>query len=336
MYASSDEAEEQQEMSLVDFMKIMTLGKPDVVEKAVFVSKFHRGLDASTLVDRFNFEVWPQLVKWFGSDDHNYWDLKKCPVTTEHMRIKTSFRHPGGLDVDAIEAIQNYLNYREKKTDQVMMSGKPLFINKHDNPITLGWVFKHFFKLAKKSGVLRKLPELNSYNVDSHETRDLLKSKMIACGVAQWASDISIGHKPDSYEKIQKLFPTKFRSEYAKCSKLINIFSKIESLVKGEETPKDVVEHLEENFEKKLRQTQNTDQKKMDSLLETMEWMKQEQKHSEKTRVKREEKFEDYKKETDEKIRDMQRQHREDITHPIDDDATNKRIEKILKKHKII
>lgn len=46
--------------------------------------------------------------------------------------------------------------------------------------------------------------------------------------------------------------------------------------------------------------------------------------------------FDNYKKETDAKIADMQRQHREDITHPIDDDATNKRIEKILKKHKII
>jgi len=302
LYASSDEAEEQQEMSLVDFMKIMTLGKPDVTEKAVFVAKFHRGLDASTLVDRFNFEVWPQLVKWFGSDDHNFWDLKKCPVITEHMRIKTSFRHPGGLDVDAIDTIPDYLNYREKKTGQIMMSGKPLFINKHNNPITLGWVFKHFFKLAKQSGVLKKLPELNAYNVDSHEARDLLKSTMIACGVAQWATDVAIGHKPDSYEKVQKLFPTKFRSEYAKCSKFINIFSKIESLVKSDDTPKDVVEQIEENFEKKLQQTKDTDQKKMDSLLDAMEWMKQEQKHTTKDRIKREEQFEDYKKSTDAKM----------------------------------
>ena len=293
LYASSNEAEEQQEMSLVDFMKILTIGRPDALEKAVFVAKFHRGLDASTLVDRFNFEVWPQLVKWFGSDDHNSWDLKKCPVITEHVRIKTTFRHPGGLDVDAIEAIQAYLNYREKKTGQVMMVGKPLFINKHENPITLGWVFKHFFKLAKQSGVLKKLPELNAYNVDSHEARDLLKSTMIACGVAQWAAEIAVGHKPDSYEKVQKLFPTEFRSEFAKCSKLINIFSKIESLVQGDETPKDVVDQLEEHFENKLKQTKESDQKRMDELLEAMEWMKQEQRRNEKARVKREKEFEE-------------------------------------------
>lgn len=235
------------------------------------------------------------MVKYFGSDDHNSWDLKKCPVITEHMRIKTSFRHPGGLDVDAIEAIQKYLNFREKKTGQVMMSGKPLFINTHNNPITLGWVFKHFFKLAKRSGVLKKLPELNAYNVDSHEGRDLLKSTMMACGVAQWASELSVGHKPDSYEKVQKLFPIKFRSEYAKCSKLINIFSKIESLVQSDDAPKDIVEQLEESFEKK---------------------------------------FENYKKTTDTKIADLQRQHREDVTSPITDEKINKRIEEILKKHK--
>ncbi len=44
--------------------------------------------------------------------------------------------------------------------------------------------------------------------------------------------------------------------------------------------------------------------------------------------------FDNYKEETDAKIRDMQRQHREDVTHPITDDAINKRIEKILKNTK--
>lgn len=118
---------------------------------------------------------------------------------------------------------------------------------------------------------------------------------MIACGIAQWAADISIGHKPDSYDKVQQLFPTHYRSEYAKCSKLINVFSKIASLVQSDDAPKDIVEQLDESFEKK---------------------------------------FENYKKTTDTKIADLQRQHREDVTSPITDDAINKRIEEILKKHK--
>lgn len=48
---------------------------------------------------------------------------------------------------------------------------------------------------------------------------------------------------------------------------------------------------------------------------------------------KSEQDFEDYKKETDEKIADLQRQHREDVTQPITDETINKRIEYILKKH---
>ena len=117
--------------------------------------------------------------------------------------------------------------------------------------------FQAFLQTSQTIRSLKKLPELNAYNVDSHEARDLLKSTMIACGVAQWAAEIAVGHKPDSYEKVQKLFPTKFRSEFAKCSKLINIFSKIESLVQGDETPKDVVDQLEEHFENKLNKPKN-------------------------------------------------------------------------------
>jgi len=60
--------------------------------------------------------------------------------------------------------------------------------------------------------------------------------------------------------------------------------------------------------------------------------LQEERDNEEKSKI--EQKFEDYKKETDEKIADMQRQHREDVTSPIIDEAINKRIEDILKKHK--
>lgn len=50
---------------------------------------------------------------------------------------------------------------------------------------------------------------------------------------------------------------------------------------------------------------------------------------------KLEKEFEDYKKETDAKIADMQRQHREDVTDELDD-TKNKRIEEILREHNLI
>lgn len=49
---------DEQDMSLSDLMEFLTTGKPSVTEKATFLCKFQRGLDVSTLVDRFNYEAW--------------------------------------------------------------------------------------------------------------------------------------------------------------------------------------------------------------------------------------------------------------------------------------
>ena len=43
----------------------------------------------STFADRFNYEAWEQITKWFGSENHNSWDLTKCPVPISLIRIKT-------------------------------------------------------------------------------------------------------------------------------------------------------------------------------------------------------------------------------------------------------
>jgi len=70
-----DNDDSEQIMSLDEFLKILTIGKPSLTEKAAFMCKFQRGLDSSTLVDRFNFETWPQLVKAFGTAEYEKWDL---------------------------------------------------------------------------------------------------------------------------------------------------------------------------------------------------------------------------------------------------------------------
>lgn len=56
-------------MNLNDLLKILTLDKPSVLQKAVFMAKFHGGMDASTLADKFNFEAYAKIAKHFGSED---------------------------------------------------------------------------------------------------------------------------------------------------------------------------------------------------------------------------------------------------------------------------
>lgn len=175
---------EEQEISLPELMEFLTTGKPSLTEKTLFLCKFHRGLDVSTLVDRFNYEAWEQITKWFGSEDHDFWDLTKCPVPVSLTRIKNDFKHNGFLDNDAIEMLQKYLDYRKTKTKSNMQKGLPLFLNKFGKPITNTWVFDSFSRIAKRSGIRKLIGEniKKQFKVDSHELRDLLKSTLIDAG----------------------------------------------------------------------------------------------------------------------------------------------------------
>ena len=50
-----------------EFVDLITLGGATITEKAVMLSKLHRGLDASTLAENFNFYAWEQMVNHFGT-----------------------------------------------------------------------------------------------------------------------------------------------------------------------------------------------------------------------------------------------------------------------------
>ncbi|ABK77732.1 integrase [Cenarchaeum symbiosum A] len=221
----------EQSMSIKDVMALMTTGGPSLLEKAVFLSKWHRGLDVSTLTDRFNYEAMPQLVEYFQSENPQLWDPGLCPVPIKLARVKTDFEHTGFLDRDAISAIQDYLRVRGPVGE-----GGPLFINKKGGPITERWLYHSFRSLCERSGLTEHavVNGRKMYRVDSHEFRDLLKSTLIAAGCRPDVADHVIGHKRgDSYEKQAELYPENFREEYAKASGRINVFSRFAEIVDG-------------------------------------------------------------------------------------------------------
>jgi len=96
------EIKSDSELTLVELHTILTVGQPSVMEKSVILVKFQGGFDSSTLADRFNFDGLHQIREYFGSENHNSWDLEKCPVPLKHIRIKTGFQHSPLLDRDAI------------------------------------------------------------------------------------------------------------------------------------------------------------------------------------------------------------------------------------------
>lgn len=235
-YLSTSGEDEQSSLSLNDLMSLLTVGKPSLVQKAVFLCKLHRGLDSSTLIDRFNFQAWEQMVKHFGTTSYKNWDLSKCPVPIMLTRMKTDYTHTGFLDLDAVETIQKYLDFRHERTQSDMKNGDALFLNDKNEPIKLTWINFSLRKLAKNAGLEKILPgyKQNRYKINPHEFRDLLKSTLLDCGVRPDLAEHFIGHKPkDSYEKQALLYPESLKKEYSKASKRLNVFSNFSNFVKG-------------------------------------------------------------------------------------------------------
>ena len=222
---------EKSEVTLEDLKKILTIAKPTVMEKAVVLAKFHRGLDNSTFADRFNYSVWEQMSEWFGTEEYKTWDVRKCPVPIKLTRIKTSYHHVGFLDIDAVNAIKDWLKVRRVITGSDMREGSPMFINTKKKAVTDKWISSLIRDLATKAGIQSTLSDYQSivrYKKNSHELRDLLKSTLIDSGTRLDVADHVIGHKPkDSYEKQNHLYPESVRAEYMKASNRINMFSSV-------------------------------------------------------------------------------------------------------------
>ncbi|KAF6247897.1 hypothetical protein C6990_00090 [Nitrosopumilus sp. b3] len=242
-YKTTNGEDEQPSLSLDEFMELLTTGKPTLVQKAVFLCKLHRGLDTSTLVDRFNFHVWGQLVEYFGTANYSQWDVKNCPVPIKLTRMKTDYTHTGFLDKDAIVAIQKYLEFRKNKTGLEMSDGQALFLNARNEPITNNWIGNSLKKLADNAGMRKVIDGYKQvrYTINSHELRDLLKSTLIDSGVRIDLADEFIGHKPkDTYEKQSILYTETMRTEYSKASDRLNVFSNFSSFVKGYENTEEM------------------------------------------------------------------------------------------------
>ncbi|MCJ8306576.1 MAG: tyrosine-type recombinase/integrase [Nitrosopumilus sp.] len=248
------ELQKETGLTLDEFMCILTVGRPSLMEKAIFMCKFHGGYDSSTFADRFNFDGFRQISKYFGTTDYNAWDLDKYPIPITQVRIKTGFQYTTLLERDAIHSIQQYLDYKIKRHGKHQVD-EPLFLNHYGRPITTPWISHRFSTLAERAGVQKKISKKQN-KIEAHEVRDLLKSTLIDSGCRMDVADHVIGHKPkDSYEKQAKLYhPETLRKEYSKASKRLNIFTKFTSVVNGT----DDADELRAELNQKMQELDNT------------------------------------------------------------------------------
>ena len=132
------------------------------------------------------------------------------------------------IDRDAVAQLQDYLRWREFREGRKHDPAKPLFVTRRGAPVGPNWISNRFSKAAIDAGIQKRVSH-RVYKIHSHEVRDLLKSTLIVSGCAQYVADHVLGHAPrDSYEKQASLYPETLRSEYAKASGRLNIFTSIE------------------------------------------------------------------------------------------------------------
>lgn len=273
-------------LTLDDLVTLLTTGRPSVVEKAIVLCKFQAGLDNITFSDRFNFEAWPQLIKYFGTEDFENWDLTKCPVPLQLTRLKVNFPHTCFLDKDAVYQMIKALRWRLKKTDEPMKIGQALFLNRELRPITNRGISELIPKLAERAEIQQKFLIKSGFRNDktSHELRDLLKSTLKTCKVETYVTQHCIGHMPqDSYEKEAILYPERIREEYKKASKMLNVFTGYTNYLKtGGESDKKIKElsdrlnivenkrrQEEEKFNQDIRNEQATNDRHYRKIIET-------------------------------------------------------------------
>ena len=255
-------------LTLDDLVTMLTEANVSVKDRAMVLCKFHRGLDNLTFCDRFNYEAWEQLVKYFGHDDYDNWDLSLCPVPIRLVRVKTNFLHTGYLERDAIISLQKYLKVREQKNPK-LAKGDPIFINQFGRGIAERTMSNLIPKLAKNAGIQNKIKSSNFVQRNektTHELRDLLKSTLWEAGTSDYVRELAVGHKiGDSYEKQDKLYPEKSRSEFAKAANRINIFTKISNYISnGDESEKKIYE-----LENKIQQL-SANKGSMEKMIQKM------------------------------------------------------------------
>ena len=63
-------SDEDSRMTLEDFYRMLQKGKPGIMLRTIMLIKLQSDMDSSTFTDRFNYEGYLQIVKYFNTENH--------------------------------------------------------------------------------------------------------------------------------------------------------------------------------------------------------------------------------------------------------------------------
>lgn len=228
------------ETTAEDFLRMTrkALNYAGVRDKSIILTMLQGGLDASTLTEVYNLIAFPQLAKHFGTENWREWDVGLCPVRVDLLRPKSQYRFYTFQDIDAVEALKEYLDVRTFEPGQLRVYppddpsdlpvSDPIYLNGNGLPLRPGTVTELFREIGKRAGVNRSNGHKSGqfkgarirYPWHSHEVRDTMTT------IARGKVDLAIprfltAHAIDrlQYDKSPWNDPDHFRSEYLKISR---------------------------------------------------------------------------------------------------------------------
>ena len=157
----AEHAPDNAQMSLEDFYKMLQNGRPSIMMRTIMLIKLQSGMDSATFTDRFNYEGYGQIVKYFNTDNCGSWNLSMCPVPIKTVRVKTGIPYTTFIDHDAVVQLQEYLAWKEAKHGR-HDENKPLFVTKRDRPIYSSWLSTNFSKWQSAPAYRRACQTMSS------------------------------------------------------------------------------------------------------------------------------------------------------------------------------
>ena len=232
----------RKEVTAMEFLgmvkKVLASAKLSARDKSIILTVLQGGFDDSTLAEAFNYVAFPQLAKWFGTQDYKTWDVSKCPVQVWVNRPKTDYRYYSFVDVDALEALKEHLEVREREFGKVAVhrprnpgdlpTSDPVFLNQHGRPIRPSDVWHVFNDAGKRAGINVKGSTRSPYKgasirypFRSHECRDTMVTLAKRVGADVVAPNFFVGHSIDrlKYDKSPQDDPGYYRDEYLKLAR---------------------------------------------------------------------------------------------------------------------
>lgn len=216
--------------------RVLSSGRLTVRDRSVILVMLQSGMDASTCAEVFNLIGYAQLVRFLG-EDFRSWDVRDCPVRIDLVRPKSGYRFYSFVDVDAVEALKEWLAFRERFVGPIQVRGSsspnalpesdPIWTDQYSDRLNGAGIGQIFRDAGKRAGVNvcnGPTPAFKGARVrfpfHSHEVRDTLRT--LARGRADVAvAEFCIGHSIDKlhYDKSPWNDPEYFRREYLKISR---------------------------------------------------------------------------------------------------------------------